>query len=73
MTDSIKNVFWNGILPYDVRKSGLVIGCAQLVAIEVVVAKIIRKILGMGGRGVMELALIHLVSCLLYTSDAADE
>ena len=62
MTDSVQNVFWNGILPYDVRKTGLVIGCAQLVAIEVVVSKIIRKVLGMGGRGVMELALIHVIS-----------
>ena len=62
MTDSVTNVFWNAILPYDIRKTTLVAGCAQLVAIEVIVAKLLRKVLGMGNRGVMELAAVHIVS-----------
>ena len=62
MADSIKNVFFNAILPYDVRKTKLVVGCAQLVAVEVAMAKVIRKILGMANRGITELALIHAVS-----------
>lgn len=62
MTDSVQNVFFNAILPYDIRRQQLVVGCAQLVAIEVVVAKLIRKILGMGNRGVLELAAVHAVS-----------
>ena len=62
MADSVQNVFWNAILPYDVRNTTLVAGCAQLVAVEVIVAKLLRKILGMGNRGVMELAAVHLVS-----------
>ena len=49
MADSAKNVFNNAILPFDVRKYDLVLGSAQLVVIEVVVSKLIRKILGMGG------------------------
>jgi len=62
MTDSVQNVFFNAILPYDIRRQQLVVGCAQLVAIEVVVAKLFRKILGMGNRGVLELAAVHAVS-----------
>ncbi len=62
MTDQATNVFNNLILPYDLRKTGLVLGCAQLVLLEVTVSKIIRKILGMGNRSVTELAAIHTVS-----------
>lgn len=62
MADSAKNVFNNAILPFDVRKYDLVLGSAQLVVIEVVVSKLIRKILGMGGRGFAELAAVHAVS-----------
>ena len=62
MTDSVKNVFFNAILPFDLRRTGLVIGNAQLIAIEVVVAKLLRKILGMGDRGVLQLAAIHAIS-----------
>lgn len=62
MADSAQNVFNNAILPFDVRKYNLVAGSAQLVAIEVIVSKLIRKILGMGGRGFAELATIHAVS-----------
>ena len=56
------NVFNNAILPFDVRKVDLVAGSAQLVLVEVLVSKIIRKILGMGNRGFAELAAIHAVS-----------
>ena len=62
MADSAKNVFNNAILPFDVRKYDLVLGSAQLVVIEVIVSKLIRKILGMGGRGFAELAAVHAVS-----------
>ena len=56
------NVFNNAILPFDVRKVSLVAGSAQLVLVEVIVSKVIRKILGMGSRGFAELAAIHAVS-----------
>ena len=60
--DNALNVLNNAILPFDVRKYDLVAGSAQLVAVEVVVSKVIRKILGMGGRGFTELAAIHAIS-----------
>ena len=62
MADNAMNVFNNAILPFDVRKYDLVAGSAQLVAVEVIVSKVIRKILGMGGRGFAELAAIHAIS-----------
>ena len=62
MASAPMNVFNNAILPFDVRKVDLVMGSVQLVAVEVIVSKLIRKILGMGGRGFAELAAIHAVS-----------
>ena len=55
-------VFNNAILPYDLRKPKLVGGVAQVVLLEVIVSKIIRKILGMANAGFMELAAIHAVA-----------
>ena len=62
MSETALNVFNNAILPFDIRRYDLIAGSAQLVAVEVIVSKIIRKILGMGGRGFAELAAIHAVS-----------
>ena len=62
MADSVMSVFNNAILPFDPRKYDLVMGSAQLIAVEVVVSKVIRKILRMGGRGFAELAVIHAIS-----------
>ena len=62
MADSVMSVFNNAILPFDPRKYDLVMGSAQLIAVEVVVSKVIRKILRMGGRGFAELAIIQAVS-----------
>ena len=62
MASNITNVLNNTILPFDIRKSDLLGGSLQVVAVEVLVAKVIRKILGMGNRGVLELAFIHAVS-----------
>ena len=61
--DGVKNVFNNAILPFDFRRDkALIQGGLQLITLEVLVAKIIRKILGMGGRGIAELATIHTLS-----------
>ena len=63
MAGNVENVFNNTILPFDFRRDGALIqGSIQLIVIEVLVAKIIRKVLGMGGRGFVELAAIHAVS-----------
>ena len=62
MASNITNVLNNTILPFDIRKPDLLGGSLQLITVEVLVAKVIRKILGMGNRGVLELAFIHAVS-----------
>ena len=62
MASNITNVLNNTILPFDVRKADLLGGSLQLITVEVLVAKVIRKILNMGNRGVLELAFIHAVS-----------
>ena len=71
MADNISNVLNNVILPFDIRKQTLVAGSVQLIAVEVLVAKIIRKVLNMGNRGIMELAFIHAVSLPLMGGLAA--
>ena len=58
----VTNVLSNTVLPFDIRKPKLLIGSAQLILMEVLVAKVIRKILQMPNRGFGELALIHAVS-----------
>ena len=61
--NNVANVFNNAILPFDFRRDKhLIQGAIQLITLEVLVAKIIRKVLGMGGRGFVELAAIHAVS-----------
>ena len=62
MASNITNVLNNTILPLDIRKPDLVGGSLQLIVVEVLIAKVIRKVLNMGSRGVMELAFIHAVS-----------
>ena len=62
MASNITNVLNNTILPFDIRKPDLLGGSLQVITVEVLVAKVIRKILGMGNRGILELAFIHAVS-----------
>jgi hypothetical protein len=59
---SIVNVLNNTVLPLDPRKKDLLVGSVQLITLEVLMAKVIRKVLSMGNRGFLELALIHAVS-----------
>ena len=56
------NVWNNSIAPYDPRKSQLVMGNVQLVAVEVTVSKILRKILRMADESIFRLTLIHAAS-----------
>ena len=56
------NVWNNSIAPYDPRKSQLVMGNAQLIAVEVTVSKILRKILRMADESIFRLTLIHAAS-----------
>lgn len=59
---SVKNIFSNALAPLDFNKTGRLIGTAEYVAAEVIVSKIVRSVLRMENRGIMELALIHLIS-----------
>ena len=59
---SVINVLNNTVLPLDPRKPDLLVGSIQLITLEVLMAKTIRKVLSMGNRGFLELALIHAVS-----------
>ena len=56
------NVLNNTITPFDPRRSQLIIGNIQLVAVEVTVSKILRKILRMADESIFRLTLIHAAS-----------
>ena len=60
--DAIGNVFNNGIVAVDFRKSKQLIGTVEYVAAEVLVSKVIRAVLKMENRGIFDLAFIHLLS-----------
>ena len=55
-------IFNNAIMPFDLRNPQRVGGVAQVVLLEVLVSKMIRKILRMSPAGFMELTAIHAVS-----------
>ena len=52
----------NAIAPVDFRKSKQLIGTAEFVAVEVLVSKVVRSVLKMENRGLMQLAFVHLLS-----------
>ena len=60
--DRIMNVFWNALAPVDFSKSAQVQGTLSHVAAEVLLSKLLRRVLKMEQRGFMELGVIHLLS-----------
>jgi len=58
----IMNVFWNALAPVDFSKSAQVQGTLSHVAAEVLLSKLLRRVLKMEQRGFMELGVIHLLS-----------
>ena len=63
--DKAWTVFDNAISPIDIRGEGgvsRVMGSAEFIAIEVLVSKIVRSVLKMENRGILDLAFIHLLS-----------
>ena len=60
--DKLKNVFNNSIAPVDFRKEKQLIGTVEYVAVEVLVSKVVRSVLGMENRSIAELGFIHLLS-----------
>ena len=63
------NIPYNAILPFDPRRYKLAIGSAEYVAIEVIISKILRLLIGASRKGWVELATVHAVS-LTYMGGA---
>ena len=63
------NIPTNAILPFDPRRYKLVVGSAEYVAIEVIIAKLFRMLLGASRKSWMELVSVHAVS-LTYMGGA---
>ena len=60
--DSAQNVVSNAIAPIDFRKTGQLVGTVEYIAAEVAVSKVIRSVLRMENKGIVELAFVHLLS-----------
>jgi len=60
--DKIQNIFFNAVAPLDISKSGQVAGTISNVTAEVLLSKLLRRILKMEQRGWVELGIIHLLS-----------
>ena len=58
----MSNIFKNAILPLDFRKGKVVQGTILYVATEVLVAKILRRIMKAENKSIMELAAVHTIS-----------
>ena len=56
------NIGTNIILPFDPRRTRLLLGTLEYVAAEVIVAKIVRKLLRADNKGWLELGYIHALS-----------
>ena len=56
------NIGTNIILPFDPRRTRLILGTLEYVAAEVVVTKIVRKLMRAENKGWLELAYIHALS-----------
>ena len=62
MSDDYTNVLTNVITPVDPRRTDLLFGSLEYVAAEVIVAKLVRKLIKADNKGWMELAYIHTLS-----------
>ena len=56
------NIVSNVVLPFDPRRTKLLLGSLEYIAFEVVVAKLIRKLIKADNYGWMKLAYIHALS-----------
>ena len=62
MSDDYTNVLTNVITPVDPRRTDLLLGSLEYVAAEVIVAKLVRKIIKADNKGWAELAYVHTLS-----------
>ena len=60
--EQVQNVLSNAVAPVDFRKAKQLIGTVELIAVEVLVSKIVRTVLRMENRGLVDLAFVHLLS-----------
>ena len=58
----MSNIFKNAILPLDFRKGKVVQGTLVYVAAEVLVSKVLRRIMKADNKTIMELAAVHTIS-----------
>jgi len=65
------NVVTNVITPFDPRRTALLMGSLEYIAAEVVVAKVIRKIIRADTKGWLELAYVHALSLPFMGGTAA--
>ena len=65
------NVVTNVITPFDPRRTALLMGSLEYIAAEVVVAKVIRKIIRADNKGWLELAYVHALSLPFMGGTAA--
>ena len=61
----------NVILPFDPRRTKLLMGSLEYIAAEVVVAKVVRKIIRADTKGWLELAYVHALSLPFMGGTAA--
>ena len=59
---TMSNIFKNAILPLDFRKGKVVQGTLVYVAAEVLVSKILRRVMKADNKTIMELAAVHTIS-----------
>ena len=65
------NVLTNVITPFDPRRTALLMGSLEYIAAEVVVSKVVRKIIGADNKGWLELAYVHALSLPFMGGTAA--
>ena len=71
MSEDIQNVFSNTIVPVDPRRTKLLMGSLEYIAAEVVVAKVVRKMIRADNKGWLELAYVHALSLPFMGGTAA--
>ena len=65
------NIATNVLLPFDPRRTKLLMGSLEYIAAEVVVAKVVRKIIKADNKGWLELAYVHALSLPFMGGTAA--
>ena len=64
------NILKNAVAPYNPMNFQLALGSVEYVAVEVLISKVIRMLLGVNTKSIAELTMIHLIS-IAYLGGAA--